>query len=323
MNWKIKVRNGLAILLFFIFCLMLYGEFVYVDVEFTSDGLWRFGSLYWEELTGYRALVEEIMWWSGIASLFILPVFLLLGFWTSFHQEWREKQGVRVKEVLYLGAWSVFFLLLLSVSPFPEFAQLLFFFGIFGIGYWMFAYQRSLIGLNWIVDAKRFFWRLPIYFFLVFMMDIILGGVVESVFHVDLYSEREESLDMTLPSDTVEDVEEGPIEEDSVEVEATIQSDWGFIWSLAFVCIGAPLGEEMLFRGYLQTYFLKWGKGIAIFLSALLFSLYHIDVSSFLQIFASGLLLGILKERHGSLWAPILLHFVNNVFASFIGFIGE
>ncbi|WP_044642819.1 CPBP family intramembrane glutamic endopeptidase [Risungbinella massiliensis] len=323
MNWRIKLRDRLAILLFFIFCLMLYGEFVYVDVEFTTDGLWRFTSIPWEEeLTGYRLLVDEMIWFSSIASLFILPVFLLLGFLSGFHQEWSYKQQVGAKEIFYLGAWSVFFLLLLSFSPYPDLAQLLFFFGIFGIGYWMFAFQPALVGLNKMVDGKRFFWRLPIYFCLLLMMQAILGGVVESIFQVDLYSEREESLDISLPSELEEEeIEEGPIEEDSIEEEVIPESDWSFIWSLAFICIGAPLGEEMLFRGYLQTYFSKWGKGIAILLSALLFSLYHVDVSSFLQIFGIGLLLGILKERHGSLWAPITLHFVNNLFASVVGFI--
>ncbi|MBL0388527.1 CPBP family intramembrane metalloprotease [Tumebacillus sp. ITR2] len=79
----------------------------------------------------------------------------------------------------------------------------------------------------------------------------------------------------------------------------------------------APVGEELLFRGVLQsTVTVKWGNMAGIFISALLFALVHADVVLFLPIFAMGLLFGVLRRVSGSLWAPIWLHALNNFYAS-------
>lgn len=79
----------------------------------------------------------------------------------------------------------------------------------------------------------------------------------------------------------------------------------------------APLGEELLFRGVLQSVLTaKWGVYAGVIGSALLFSLIHADLVLFIPIFLMGVLFSVLYRITGSLWAPIWLHAVNNFIAS-------
>lgn len=79
------------------------------------------------------------------------------------------------------------------------------------------------------------------------------------------------------------------------------------------VVIGAPLGEEILFRGFLLTAFLRrYTPGKAIFYSALLFGLIHLNPWQVPIAFGMGLLFGWLTVKTGSIWPAVLVHFVNN-----------
>lgn len=93
----------------------------------------------------------------------------------------------------------------------------------------------------------------------------------------------------------------------------------------------APVSEELLFRGTLQTAFVysfsrilnkpitepgkpnlyaRWG---GIFAASLLFALFHGEVWMMPPIFLLSLALGYLYERTGNLWSCILLHAGFNV----------
>lgn len=82
--------------------------------------------------------------------------------------------------------------------------------------------------------------------------------------------------------------------------------------------IAAPLIEETVFRGVLQTSLMRWMKGqrwIAIILSAAVFSSIHawvVPTHSLVPLFVLGIVWGYLYERTGSLLAPILAHAVFN-----------
>ncbi|KAF2958213.1 hypothetical protein AS159_00375 [Thermotoga sp. Ku-13t] len=77
----------------------------------------------------------------------------------------------------------------------------------------------------------------------------------------------------------------------------------------------APLAEEVAFRGYTQSVFKrKLGTDGAIIVTSLLFSLFH-PISMFPQVFVTSLLLGTIKEVHGSLIPCVVVHCLNNVVA--------
>lgn len=97
-------------------------------------------------------------------------------------------------------------------------------------------------------------------------------------------------------------------------------SSFSLIFALIAVIILAPLIEEFLFRGVLQTYVKKYlGIKAAILLSSLAFALFHFyrdqgvgNISLILSLFFLGGYLGFIYERQGSLWASIGLHMTFN-----------
>lgn len=81
---------------------------------------------------------------------------------------------------------------------------------------------------------------------------------------------------------------------------------------LLAVVVGAPLAEEVLFRGYLQQALdAVLGARLSLWATAALFGLMH-GTDYALPLFAFGLFLGWLRNRCGSLGAPMLAHALHN-----------
>jgi membrane protease YdiL (CAAX protease family) len=82
------------------------------------------------------------------------------------------------------------------------------------------------------------------------------------------------------------------------------------------IIILAPIGEEMMYRGFLYGYLRnKIGVVLAIILQAALFSICHVSLFYYpnvnyllLNIFLSGLIFGLLYEKTGSLYTSIICH---------------
>lgn len=78
----------------------------------------------------------------------------------------------------------------------------------------------------------------------------------------------------------------------------------------------APLVEEILFRGYLQTSLKsRLGGTGAILVAAFLFALVHMQPLAMPGLFALGAAFGYIYEKTGSLKTNILLHVANNALA--------
>jgi uncharacterized protein len=84
-------------------------------------------------------------------------------------------------------------------------------------------------------------------------------------------------------------------------------------------CVAAPIGEELLVRGFL---FSGWSQSLlgvagAIVLSSAAWASLHTQYNWFdmSQIFALGLLLGYVRQRSGSTWLTVILHAANNLAA--------
>ena len=92
---------------------------------------------------------------------------------------------------------------------------------------------------------------------------------------------------------------------------------WDMIVS---TCILAPLLEEFLCRGMMLRGMLARGKAPwkAIFWSALVFAVMHMNPWQSIPAFIMGLLLGWVYWRTHSLWASIFLHCLNNATATLI-----
>ena len=84
----------------------------------------------------------------------------------------------------------------------------------------------------------------------------------------------------------------------------------------------APICEELFFRGYLMGVFARFGRGRAIWCTALLFALAHGVDTAFLPRVLIGALLGDAMARTGSILAPVLLHGCYNIAIILINFSG-
>lgn len=73
------------------------------------------------------------------------------------------------------------------------------------------------------------------------------------------------------------------------------------------------IAEEFIFRGFLLKYLAKHTSALsAIFWSALLFSLVHLNPLAVVLTLPLGLLLGLIMLRTGNIVAPIAAHFIFN-----------
>lgn len=78
----------------------------------------------------------------------------------------------------------------------------------------------------------------------------------------------------------------------------------------------APIVEEFAMRGIVMGSLRKFGDGVAIFVSAVLFGLMHGNLMQIPFAFIVGLALGFAVIKTGSLWSGILIHAINNALAT-------
>ncbi len=90
-----------------------------------------------------------------------------------------------------------------------------------------------------------------------------------------------------------------------------------FITAFLVLAVAAPLLEEYLFRGIILKYLLhKTTPWRAIMISSLAFALFHLNIWQGIGAFIMGMFFGYLYWRTGSLFYPVLLHFMNNALAT-------
>jgi len=99
----------------------------------------------------------------------------------------------------------------------------------------------------------------------------------------------------------------------------------GLAINLLMIGVLASLGEELLFRSVLIKLLLEWfkNKHVAVVLSAIIFSAFHLQFYGFLPRFVLGLVFGYLFIWSGSVWLPIAAHFVNNASAVVVTFFAQ
>ena len=91
------------------------------------------------------------------------------------------------------------------------------------------------------------------------------------------------------------------------------ESDTGIWGGIIRVVVIAPIVEELIFRGLIFSGFQRIYPAFwAIFFSALLFSLFHLNPWQLGPTFLLGLLLGFVRLRTGSLLAAIFTHALHN-----------
>lgn len=95
-----------------------------------------------------------------------------------------------------------------------------------------------------------------------------------------------------------------------------VDSFWEYLLAIFVVALLPAIGEEFLFRGIIQRqlgYYLR-NPHVAIWLSAIFFSAFHLQFYGFVPRMLLGVLFGYLFYWSGNLRLAMLAHFINNGF---------
>ena len=87
--------------------------------------------------------------------------------------------------------------------------------------------------------------------------------------------------------------------------------------NIALMALLPACAEELTFRGVIQGMIIKSGESrvkshVAVWVTAILFSAIHVQFYGFVPRMLLGALFGYMLVWTGSLWVPIVMHFVNN-----------
>ena len=95
----------------------------------------------------------------------------------------------------------------------------------------------------------------------------------------------------------------------------------GSAWEIAYIILAyaalPAFCEELVYRSILCAEYEKLGTGVSILVSALFFSMLHFSFPFFVNYLVLGILLAFVMYTTRSVLAPMLLHFLYNVFCLF------
>ena len=99
-------------------------------------------------------------------------------------------------------------------------------------------------------------------------------------------------------------------------------SIWDLLGNILFIGVFAAVAEEVFFRGALQQLLGKLfkNKHLAVWVTAFIFSLLHMQFYGFLPRIILGAVLGYLFVYSKNLWIPIFVHFLNNALVVIFNF---
>jgi membrane protease YdiL (CAAX protease family) len=99
-----------------------------------------------------------------------------------------------------------------------------------------------------------------------------------------------------------------------IEKFVSVDTIGGLMLNLFMIAGLAALGEELLFRSIIQTSLIKICKNahVGILIASAIFSFIHFEFYGFVPRLILGMLLGYMFYFSGSIWIPMLMHFLNN-----------
>ena len=99
-----------------------------------------------------------------------------------------------------------------------------------------------------------------------------------------------------------------------MDVMLQMKTVWGLLFDVVLIGLVPAIIEEFMFRGVLQTIFVRWTKNVhaAVWITAILFSAFHMEFFGFLPRLLLGALFGYFVAWSGSIWPAVWAHFLNN-----------
>jgi len=157
---------------------------------------------------------------------------------------------------------------------------------------------------------KPTFRFLPVFLLLIFTVMLFSSPVMEMLSNIN--------QKLTLPAafkaleDKMRAMELSA--QKATEAMLKMKTIWAMLWAVLVVGLLTAIAEEFLFRGVIQTIFVQWTKNkhTAIWITAILFSAFHMEFFTFLPRVFLGALFGYFVAYSGSIWTGVWGHFLNN-----------
>ena len=109
------------------------------------------------------------------------------------------------------------------------------------------------------------------------------------------------------------------MDEQAEALTKMLLSDMSFgrvVVNLLVIALIPAFVEELMFRGWLQRRLERMmNHHVAVWVTAIVFSLVHLQMSGFIPRILLGAMLGYSYHYTRTLWGSVLMHFVNNAFA--------
>jgi membrane protease YdiL (CAAX protease family) len=157
--------------------------------------------------------------------------------------------------------------------------------------------------------------KMPVLLTMILSILVVLGSVplinFLSEFNMNLsLPEKLSGLEMRIRE----------TEKESEELMNLFLSDTSimrFLINLFMIAVIPAIGEEFFFRGIIQRIFTDWFRNhhLGVIIAAILFSFMHFQFLGFIPRILLGILFGYLLVWTGSIWVPVLAHFINNAIA--------
>jgi len=89
-----------------------------------------------------------------------------------------------------------------------------------------------------------------------------------------------------------------------------------------YACIGAPVTEELMYRGFVMKNLSRVGQRFGIIMSSLLFGLMHANVGQFIFAFIMGIFFAHIDVKHNSIIPSIIVHSFANTYSTVVSYSG-
>jgi len=166
-----------------------------------------------------------------------------------------------------------------------------------------FAYVIVKDPADYIKPSFRISWQLPV---LVFGISLLSFPLIEFLSNLN--------QKMVLPPflQWMQTAQDNALKITNMMLQ--MKNIWSMIFNIVFIGLLTAIAEEFMFRGCLQTILQRWTKNthVAIWLTAFLFSAFHMEFFGFLPRLMLGATFGYLVAWSGSIWPAVLAHFINN-----------
>lgn len=148
---------------------------------------------------------------------------------------------------------------------------------------------------------------------------MVIIAMVFAMLPINLLVELNSAVQLPEALSWLEDIMQSAERQAELMTEALLAdvSPSALIINIGLIAVVPAIGEELMFRGGIQRIISQWTANhhLGIWISAFLFSAIHFQFYGFLPRLALGALFGYMLVWSGSIWMPILAHFINNAVA--------